>query len=175
MKTLVDGLDLLEATLVLRAMLEEDDTLLEKIYETAMNVIAGFEIDYIADEVASDLGALYLDDVEYEDGRSRNPLYDSDDLAIQRVEQELEPYLNKMKQNQKRGLPEVAKNHCIGIIRGIRQFEEDSDTDPGFKELIVDGYDWFVNSVVREWKKAKPSKKDVAEVMAIAKASASQD
>ena len=69
--------------------------------------------------------------------------------------------------NQKHTLPAAAKAYCIGIIRGLWMYEEDSTSD--FADWVEDAPDQYVETVIDEWKKGNPSSEDIAEVMSIAK------
>ncbi len=79
----------------------------------------------------------------------------------------MNPFIDEMKKAQKRALPAAAKAHCIGIIRGLWKFEKEAITD--FAEWVEDAPCEYVDAAVKEWKKSKPGKKDIAEVMSIAK------
>jgi len=72
-----------------------------------------------------------------------------------------------MKKNQKRSLPTAAKAYCIGIIRGLWMYEEDSTSD--FAGLVEDAPSEYVDTVIDEWKKGNPPSEDIAELMSIAK------
>ena len=57
------------------------------------------------------------------------------------------------------------KTHCIGIIKGLWRFDEDSCCD--FKDWVQDAPYEFVSTVVEEWKKGNPSDSDIADVLRI--------
>jgi hypothetical protein len=80
-------------------------------------------------------------------------------------EEALDPFIDEMKNNQKRALPAVAKAHCIGIVKGLQMYEEESSSD--FSDWVEDAPGEYIDSVIEEWKKGKPSEEDIAEVMSI--------
>jgi hypothetical protein len=86
-------------------------------------------------------------------------------------EEALQPFIDEMKKNQQRALPAVAKAYCIGIIKGLWAYEEESCSD--FKDWVTDAPGEYVDTVVEEWKKGNPNDKDIAEVMSIVKGGSS--
>jgi len=71
-----------------------------------------------------------------------------------------------MKKNQQRALPAAAKAYCIGIIKGLMRYEEESRSD--FSEWVTDAPGEYIYTVVGEWKKGNPSNEYISEVMGIA-------
>jgi len=60
------------------------------------------------------------------------------------------------------GLNEEAKNYCIGIIKGILKFDEESDSE--FSEWAVDIPSEYLSTVVDEWKKDNPNADELKEI-----------
>jgi len=96
-------------------------------------------------------------------GRTQYGYVDPGDAAWEMFEEALNPFIDEMKKNQKRALPAVAKAYCIGIIKGLWRFDEESISD--FKDWVTDAPGEYVDTVFDEWKKGDPSDEDIAEVM----------
>ena len=60
-------------------------------------------------------------------------------------EEALDPFIDEMKKNQKRGLAAAAKAHCIGIVRGLWQYEEGSSSD--FAGWVEDAPGEYIDTV----------------------------
>ena len=167
MKKFIQSLSADEASRVLKCMLDNDHTLIKKAYETAVRVAVDVDADIIMDRVFSRLDSLDLDDLNGRAGRTRYGYIEPTDAAWELFEEALDPFIDEMKKNQKRGLAAVAKAHCIGIVRGLWQYEEGSSSD--FAGWVEDAPGEYIDTVVEEWKKGNPSSEDIAEVMSFAR------
>ena len=159
----LQSIDAVESALVLKALLDENPALTRKAYDAAMNVVCDVDAVSIKEDVYLELHMLSVDDMNNRSGRTRYGYVEPYDAAWEMFEEALEPFVDEMKQNQKRALPLVAKIHCIGIIMGLWCFEKESASD--FKGWAADAPREFVHTVVEEWKKGNPSDEDIAEVM----------
>jgi hypothetical protein len=108
-----------------------------------------------------------LDDLNGRAGRTRYGYVEPSEAAWELFEEALDPFIDEMKKNHKRGLPAAAKSHCIGIIKGLWAYQESSTSD--FVDWVVDAPCEFVDIVVEEWKKGNPASEDIAEIMSIAR------
>ena len=58
-----------------------------------------------------------------------------------------------------------SKNYCIGIIKGIQEYEATSTSE--FKDWAVDAPNHYIDTVLEKWKESKPSQMDIDEVVMI--------
>ena len=165
MKKCIKSLDADEAARVLNDLLDNNPDLMKKAYDTVMKIAGDVNADVIMDEVFNTLNGL--DDISSRCGRTRYGYVEPSEAAWEMFGEAVNPFIDEMKKAQKRALPAAAKAHCIGIIRGLWKFEEEATTD--FADWVEDAPGEYVDAVVKEWKKGKPCKKDIAEVMSIAK------
>ena len=165
----INGLNKDEASQVLKALLEEDPLLAKKIYEAAMKVTANVDADDVMDQVFWALDVLDMDDLNNRSGRTRYGYVDPNDAAWELFEEALDPFIDEMKKSQQRVMSHTAKAQCIGIIRGLWKYEEESSSD--IKDWMVDAPGEYIERVVDEWRKGSPdsSDADIAEVMRAAK------
>ena len=167
MKKFIQSLSADEAALVLKDMLDSDPSLMKKAYESAIKVACDVNADVVMNRVYNRLNRLDLDDLNGRAGRTRYGYVEPTDAAWELFEEALDPFIDEMKKNQKRALPAAAKAYCIGIIRGLWMYEEDSTSD--FAGWVEDAPGEYVDTVIDEWKKGNPPSEDIAEVMSIAK------
>ena len=166
MEKFIRSLSADEAARVLKEMLDDDLSLMKKVYETAVKVAGDVNADAITNKVFSRLNSLDVDDLNGRAGRTRYGYVEPTDAAWELFEEALDPFIDEMKKNQERGLSAAAKAHCIGIIRGLRRYEEGSSSD--LADWVEDAPGEYIETVVDEWKKGNPASGDIAEVMSIA-------
>ena len=167
MKKFIQSLSADEAARVMKEMLDDDPSLMKKVYETAVKVAGGVNADEIMNKVFNRLDSLDLDDLNGRAGRTRHGYVEPADAAWELFEEALDPFIDEMKKNQKRGLSTAAKAHCIGIVRGLRMYEEGSSSD--LSDWVVDAPGEYVATVIEEWNNGNPSREDIAEIMSIAR------
>jgi len=165
MKNFLKSLSSDEAAQVLQTLLDDNPELIKKAYDIAVKAAGNVDAEDIMHDVYSELDALDVDDLNGRAGRTRYGYVEPHDAAYEIFEEAITPFINEMTKNHKRGLPEAAKQHCIGIIKGLWLYDEESISD--LKDWIPDAAGDYVFSVIEEWKKGNPSNEDIAEVMSI--------
>ena len=165
MKSFIQNLSSDEASQVLKTLLDDNPELMKKAYEIALKTADDVDIDSIMDDVCSELDSLDVDDLYCHSGKTRYGYVEPTEKAWEMFEDALLPFIDEMKKSQQRALPVAAKSHCIGIIKGLLLFEEESNSD--FKDWVPDAPGECIDTVVKEWKKGNPSDEDIAEVMSI--------
>ena len=150
---------------VLADLLEADPGLTKKVYDIALKVVGDVDPEDVMEDVFYELEILDLDDLTSRSGRTQHGYVEPYEAAWELFEEKLEPFIDEMRKNQNRTLPAAAKNYCIGIIKGILKYEEESDSD--FKGWVEDAPGEYINTVFEEWKKGNPDDDAVAEVAKI--------
>ena len=166
MMKFIQSLSADEAALVLKDMLDNDPSLMKKVYEAAIKIACDVDADAIMNSVFNRLNMLDLDDLNGRSGRTRNGYVEPADAAWELFEEVLDPFIDDMKKSRKRALPTAAKAYCVGIIKGLLMYEESSSSD--FAGWIEDAPGEYVDTIIKEWKKGNPSDEDIDEVMNIA-------
>jgi hypothetical protein len=167
MTRFIQSLNADEASRVLKGVLEDDPLLTKKIYDVAMKVAGGVNADAVMDKVFCELDMLDLDDLNGRAGRTRYGYVEPHDAAWELFEEALTPFIEEMRKSQQRMLPAAAKSYCIGIVKGLWAYKEESRSD--LKDWLEDAPGEYVETVVREWKKGNPDNDAIAEVMSVAK------
>jgi len=150
---------------VLMILLKENPDLEERIYKISMQVLCDIDSDEVMDDVYSELNGLDVEDLYSRSGKSRYGYVDPADESWEMFEEALEPFISEMKKYQKRILHDIAKKYCIGIIKGIQEFQRESNSE--FSDWVVDAPGESIERVFDEWKKGRPSEEDITEVSQI--------
>jgi hypothetical protein len=167
MNKFIQNLSADEAVGVLNDLLSNDPGLLKKAYEAAVKVAADVDSDLIMQRVFSRLNMLDLDNLNGRAGRTRYGYVEPIEAAWKLFEEALDPFVDEMRKNQERGLSDAAKAYCIGIVKGLWQYDRESSSD--FSEWVEDAPGEYVHTVIDEWKKGNPSSEAIAEVLSIAR------
>lgn len=88
------------------------------------------EDDTLARLVAEELFSE-LDDIEAEElwdraGPSRHGYSSPDDMAVEMIDEVLEPFTDKVEEYRRIGMAEQCKLYCMGVLKGLYRFEHES-------------------------------------------------
>jgi hypothetical protein len=166
MREFIENLSASEAVQVLEDLLNDTPDLTKTVYDIAVKTAVAVDADEIMEDVFCGLDVLDIDDLNSRTGRTGYGYVEPYDAAWDIFEEALKPFIDEMKKNQRRALPTAAKAHCIGIIKGLWKYEEESNSE--FKDWVTDVPIEYIDRVVYEWKKGDPDDDDIAEVMSAA-------
>jgi len=161
----IRSLSTYEESKVLRGLLDENPDLLEKAYDYAVKVANAVDADEVCDGVFTCLSTLHIEDLNGRTGMTQYGYVSPDEATRELFEEVLAPFVGDIVKNRERGLPAAAKACCIGIIRGLRMYDEDPDSDFGGCVEGVPGE--FVEIAINEWKMGNPCNEDIDEVMRV--------
>ena len=142
---------------------EENPNLLKKAYNIAVALTDNVDESRVMNDVYYALNALDVDDLYSRSGRTRYGYAEPHEVSWEMFEEAISPFIDEMKKLQNRNQPAAAKTYCIGIIKGLWRFDEDSSSD--FKDWACDAPHEYVSTVVDEWEKGNPSDDDVCDVL----------
>ncbi|MDR1644016.1 MAG: hypothetical protein LBT59_30320 [Clostridiales bacterium] len=122
------------------------------------------EVDYddVADDVFEALEALEHDALRWRSGSTRFGFVQPQVAAWEMFEEALSAFAEGMKLSQKRGWVEDAKAYCIGIIRGIRRYKNESRSI--ISDWLPDAQDDYYTFIIGQYMDGNPSAEDIAEV-----------
>ena len=163
MMRFIQSLSTDEAAQVLKSLLDEDPLLTKRIYDMAVRVADNVDVETIKNHVFSELDSLDMDDLNGRAGRTRYGYVGPDEAAWELFEEALDPFIDEMKKNQRRALPDTAKAYCIGIIKGLLLYREKSAS--ALSDWLEDAPGEYIDTVIEEWKKGNPSEDDIVEVL----------
>ncbi len=151
-----------EAFEILRILSEEDKQVRERIEEIAWELLRKVDLEDVAEGVYFELNSLEVEEVWDQSGSTRNGYVDPTEKAWEMFEEALEPFIEELRKYQKLSMDKQAKTCCIGILRGIYQFEKESTSE--FKDWAVDAPKDYFESVLKEWKKGQKDTKKIDEI-----------
>ena len=142
-----------DAFAILCHLAKEDPKIAKRIEQIAMDYLSDVDIEDIASQVYIELDSIEVEELWDRSGRTRNGYVEPEEMAFQMFEEALEPFLDEMKKYQNLSMFAEAKNYCIGILRGIGKFENDSTSE--YKDWAVDAPQEFFEEVLKQWKKGQ--------------------
>ena len=144
----ISGTDAME---VLRILANRDKELSKEIDAIAWDLLADVAFDEVADCVQAELESLAVEDVWDRSGARRDGYVDPGETAWQMFEAALEPFREDMLKYQQLSMLEQAEEICLGILKGVYDFQWYSKTE--FKDWAVDAPGQFFWTYLGEWKK----------------------
>lgn len=151
-----------DAMSILRVIIERHKELRGEICKIAKELLGDVDPDDIASDVNYELNSIEVEELWHRSGATSYGYKDPSEESWVMFEEVLEPFIDTMEKYQKMGLTKDAKSYCIGIIRGIQEYETTSNSE--FKDWAVDAPNEYIDTVLEKWKVEKPSQSDIAEV-----------
>jgi len=157
----LDKIDECEALAILR-ILAKDKELAGKIEEIATERLSEVDIEDVAHDVFSDLDGIDVEDVWKNSGGTRYGYVDPNELAWEMFEEALEPFVKKLKDYEELSMQAEAKRYCMGILKGIHQFDKESSSE--YSDWVEDAPGESFEEILGDWKKRCKNKKDIKEM-----------
>ena len=148
-----------DAIAILKILAQEDKRVGERIEQIAMEYLSGVDIEDIASQVYFDLDNIEVEEVWERSGSTRDGYVEPVEVAWQLFEEALESFLEKLKRYQELSMHAEAKNYCMGILKGIYQFEKESKSE--YKDWAADAPREYFEMVLNDWKKGCENPKNV--------------
>ena len=148
-----------DGLVILKRLAGEDASLLKRIEHAALEYFKEVIVEDIADEVFWDLDSLEVEEIWDNSGPTRYGYVDSGEKAWEMFEDAIEPYLDELKKCQDLKMNKEAKKHCMGILKGIYQFEKESKSE--YKDWAADVPDGIFEKVFDEWKEHCTDQNDI--------------
>ncbi|MGH8899362.1 MAG: hypothetical protein ACRDZ4_20615 [Egibacteraceae bacterium] len=124
----LDALVPQERATVLAELLAAHPELAEAAERLATEHLATADRDAVAEEVASDLRSLEVEDVWERTGRQPGLGYVHENEAASMVAEEtVQPYVDDMKRVAKLGMHAAARELCLGILIGLYDCRDEDD------------------------------------------------
>ena len=161
-KQVLDKVGTEHANEILQRLADEDATISKRIQELALEYLTDVDPDGISEDIFYDLNILDVEDVWNNSGSTRYGYVDPYELAFEMFEEVLEPYIDDLRKCQELSMDEKAKLHCMGILKGIDQFEQEATTE--FKDWAVDAPNENFIQVFEEWRKDNKNPKNLEEM-----------
>lgn len=160
----IDGND---ALAVLNKLAQEDESIAKKIRHIIEEFLDEVDSESIAYDVQSELEMLEVEDVWDRSGSTRDGYIDPGEMAMQMLEEALEPYERQIEKYHNFSKFDQAARYCMGILKGIYLFEKESKTE--YKDWATDAPGECFSAVYDNWKekcKNKTLRKKVQDFIA---------
>ncbi len=148
----LDAITGTDAIQVLRILANRNKELSNEIDVIVKKLLADVSIEEVAKCVQSELESLSIEDVWDRSGRRRDGYVEPSETAWQMFETALEPFREDLQKHQHLSMLEQAEAICLGILKGVYDFEWDSNTE--FKDLADDAPAEFFSDYLGEWKES---------------------
>ena len=150
-----------EALKILRQITKTDKNLKKKIIELAEDLFRDVDVDEICDAVFDALDGINVHELWDRAGPKTDGYTSPEDMSVEIFEEALEPFVQEMQRLLDLKMHQEAKLYCMGILKGIYQYEEDSGSE--FKDWASDVPGESFGYILREWGK-NGNKKDKKEM-----------
>jgi len=162
MKNLLDKISPDEALKILKLLAETDKRIENKIFSIAENIITDIDIEDICDDVFWSLDAIDVHDLWNRSGSNIDGYISPVEMAFEMVEEDLEPFQQKIFRFIELGLHQKAKLFCMGVLKGLYTYEHNSKSE--FKDWAADIPGESFRFLLDKWKKHSKNKSDIKEM-----------
>jgi hypothetical protein len=140
-----------EALEIIRELARTDKGLKNKIIELADNLLCNVNVDEICEAVFETLDGIDVHELWDRAGPNRDGYASPEEMSFEMFKEAIEPYAQEMQRLLNLKKHQEAKLYCMGILKGIYQYEEDSGSE--FKNWVTDIPEETFGSILRNWGK----------------------
>ena len=145
-----------EALKILRQIVKTDKKLKKKIIELAEDLFRDVDVDDICETVFNVLDGIDVHELWDRAGPKTEGYTSPEDMSVEMFEEALEPFVQEMQRLLDLKMHQEAKLYCMGILKGIHQYEQDSESE--FKDWASDVPGESFGYILREWGKNRNDK-----------------
>ena len=161
-KDILDKISASEAQSILKQIAGEDEGLRKRIIELAEDLLRDVDVEEVCGDVYYKLDGIDVHELWDRAGAKTDGYTSPEDMAFEMVEEALEPFLQEMRRLFDLEMRHEAKLYCMGILKGIYQYEKDSGSE--FKDWATDIPGESFGTILDEWEERKSNKKDGKEM-----------
>ncbi len=162
MKNLFDKISPKEAIEILRKLAQGDKSIENQIIEIADNIIRDVDIDDICGEMFFALDGIDVHDLWDRSGATSHGYTSPEEMAVEMVEEELEPFTRKVIRLCELNMQKEAKFYCMGVLKGIYQYVHETESE--FKDWSVDIPRECFGYLLNDWKKRSNNKSEIKDM-----------
>ena len=154
-----------EALEILKHIAKTDKKQKKKIIELAEEIFRAVDVEAVCEDVFYALDGIDVHELWDRAGPRTDGYTSPEDMAVEMVEEALEPFLQELYRLLDLKMRQEAKLYCMGILKGIYQYEEDSGSE--FKDWATDVPGECFGYLLSEWKKRcnKKEKKEMSDFL----------
>jgi hypothetical protein len=140
-----------EALEILKQIAKTDKKLKKRIIELAEDLFRDVDVETVCEDVFYALDGIDVHELWDRAGPKTDGYTSPGDMAVEMFEEALEPFLQELYRLFDLKMHQEAKLYCMGILKGIYQYEEDSGSE--FKDWATDVPGETFGYILDEWKK----------------------
>ncbi len=140
-----------EALEIIRRLARTDKVLKKKIVELAENLIRTVDVDGVSEAVFDALDCIDVHDLWDRAGPNRDGYTSPEEMSFEMFEEAIEPYVKEMHRLLDLKMHQKVKHYCMGILKGIYQYEKDSGSE--FKNWVTDIPEETFGAILKSWGK----------------------
>jgi hypothetical protein len=159
---LIDKISGDEALKILRRLAEKDPKIRKQIEEVAEQILKEVDVEEICEEVYFALDEIRVEELWDRAGPKRDGYTSPDEIAVEMMEEVLEPYNEGVVRYLKLGMAQEAKLYCMGVLKGIYQFEQESKSE--FKDWATENAAEFFRDLLEKWQHNPSNQNDLIEM-----------
>ncbi len=125
-----------EALEILRQLTKIDNDLKTKVIILAEDLFRDVDVELICEDVFYALDGIDVHELWDRSGSKMDGYTSPEEMSEQMFEEALEPFVQNMKRLLKLKIHREAKLYCMGILKGIYQYKEESESE--FKSWASD-------------------------------------
>jgi len=148
-ENILDNISPDEALIILSRIAETDEDLKKKIIKLAEDLFKEVDVDGICEDVFYALDGIDVHELWDRAGPKTDGYTSPEDMAVEMFEEALEPFLQELYRLFDLKMHQEAKLYCMGILKGIYQYEEDSRSE--FKDWAVDVPGESFGYILKAW------------------------
>lgn len=138
-----------EALTILRQITKTDKELKKKIIGLAEKLLRDVDVEKICEAVFYALDGIDVHELWDRAGPKMDGYTSPEDMSVEIFEEALKPFVREMQRLLDLKMHQEAKLYCMGILKGIYQYDEDSGSE--FKDWATDVPGESFGYILREW------------------------
>lgn len=147
---ILDNISAEEALIILKRLAKNDPTFAKRIEKEADLILSLFEMEDVCEDVYSVLDGIDVHELWDRSGASRYGYTSPEEMAIEMIESELEPYKEDIFRFINLKKTKEARVYCMGVLKGIYKYSKESTSE--FKDWSIDCPEEYFGYLLEEWK-----------------------
>lgn len=156
-----------EARQILRHLAKKEPTIARKIKEEAERLLKKIDGEKVCADVYLSLDGIEVEELWDRSGPGRHGYSSPEEMAVEIMEEELEPYNDQVTKYLEMGMAKEARLYCMGVLKGIYKYARESKSE--FKGWAADVPEECFGYLLEEWKRKTKNKNDIGEMNAFLK------
>ncbi|MCL0076625.1 hypothetical protein M1O12_01155 [Dehalococcoidia bacterium] len=151
-----------QALAILKCLAEKDSDIAQQIEAEAEQLLKEVDLEDICEDVYSALDGIEVEELWDRSGSSRYGYSSTEDVALEMIEQELEPYNEEVRRYLELGMTKEAKLCCMGVLKGIYRHVKESESE--FKDWATDIPEECFGDLLTQWTESARNEDDISDM-----------